>query len=487
MEPFEHTAHELHALLRTGEISSLEITGSIFRRIEEIEPDVNAYITLTKSLALKQAEEADKMIKRGDIRPFTGIPLGVKDLICLKGAPTTCGSRILNGYIPPYDATVIEKLRKQGAVFIGKTNMDEFAMGSSNETSYFGTTKNPWNLNHVPGGSSGGSAAATAARECIASLGSDTGGSIRQPASHCGIVGLKPTYGRVSRYGLIAFASSLDQIGPMTLDIRDCALLLGAISGHDPLDATSVPVDVPDYADALGMDLEAIRVGIPTEYFGKGIDKDVKNSVRKAVNDLETMGAHMVEINLPHTEYAVSVYYIIAPAEASSNLARYDGIRYGFRADERDDLLEMYLKTRTEGFGPEVVRRIMLGTYALSVGYYEDYYEKASRVRSLIVDDFMRAFQRCDIILTPVTPTPAFRLGEKIDDPLTMYLTDMFTISANLAGIPAIALPYGISRKGLPIGIQIMGKYFDEQNILKVAFALEQEMHPWKGRLPLQE
>jgi aspartyl-tRNA(Asn)/glutamyl-tRNA(Gln) amidotransferase subunit A len=485
MEPYEYPAHHLHKLLKNGEVSSQEITESVFDRIEQVESKLNAFITLMKTTALEQAKEADKMIRRGTMGPLTGIPLGIKDIICLKGAPTTCGSRILRTYETPYDATVIEKLREAGAVFVGKTNMDEFAMGSSNETSYYGPTKNPWDLAYAPGGSSGGSAAATAARECIASLGSDTGGSIRQPASYCGIVGLKPTYGRVSRYGLVAFASSLDQIGPMTSDVRDCAQLLQLISGYDPHDSTSVPKAVPDFVAALGREIKGLKIGLPKEYFGEGLDQDVRKSVNRAAQDLESLGAKIVEVSLPHTEYVVAIYYIIAPAEASSNLARYDGVRYGFRAEESHDLVEMFSKTRTEGFGPEVNRRIMLGTYALSAGYYEAYYKKASQVRTLLLKDFEEAFEICDLLLTPVAPRPAFKIGEKIDDPLTMYLTDIFTISANLAGIPGISLPYGMSVNGLPIGIQLLGNYFEEETILRVAFALEQCRSGWEGKPPL--
>jgi aspartyl-tRNA(Asn)/glutamyl-tRNA(Gln) amidotransferase subunit A len=485
MEPCEYPAHHLHKLLKNGEVSSQEITESVFDRIEQVESKLNAFITLMKTTALEQAKEADQMIRRGTMGPLTGIPLGIKDIICLKGAPTTCGSRILRTYETPYDATVIEKLREAGAVFVGKTNMDEFAMGSSNETSYYGPTKNPWDLAYAPGGSSGGSAAATAARECIASLGSDTGGSIRQPASYCGIVGLKPTYGRVSRYGLVAFASSLDQIGPMTSDVRDCAQLLQLISGYDPHDSTSVPKAVPDFVAALGREIKGLKIGLPKEYFGEGLDQDVRKSVNRAAQDLESLGAKIVEVSLPHTEYVVAIYYIIAPAEASSNLARYDGVRYGFRAEESHDLVEMFSKTRTEGFGPEVNRRIMLGTYALSAGYYEAYYKKASQVRTLLLKDFEEAFEICDLLLTPVAPTPAFKIGEKIDDPLTMYLTDIFTISANLAGIPGISLPYGMSVNGLPIGIQLLGNYFEEETILRGAFALEQCRSGWEGKPPL--
>jgi aspartyl-tRNA(Asn)/glutamyl-tRNA(Gln) amidotransferase subunit A len=485
MEMYQYPAHHLHQLLRNGEVSSEEITESVFHRIDQIESKVNAFIALMKTSAVGQARKADQMISRGEMGAFTGIPLGIKDGICLKGAPTTCGSNMLRSYRSPYDATVIEKLRGIGAVFVGKTNMDEFAMGSSNETSCFGPTKNPWNLAYVPGGSSGGSAAATAARECVASLGSDTGGSIRQPASHCGVVGLKPTYGRVSRYGLVAFASSLDQIGPMANDVRDCALLLQVISGHDPNDSTSVDREVPDYGASLGKDINGLRVGLPKEYFGNGLDPDVRQTINEAARDLTALGAQTMEVSLPHTEHGVAVYYIIAPAEASSNLARFDGVRYGLRAQEDYDLIGMLSKTRAEGFGPEVIRRIMLGTFALSEGYYDAYYKKASQVRTLLIRDFREAFKTCDILLTPVAPTPAFRIREKTEDPLTMYLSDIFTLSASLAGIPGISLPYGLSRKGLPIGVQLLGNYFDEEAILKAAFALEQQRSGWEGKLPV--
>ena len=484
MALYQYPAHHLHQLLKHGEVSSEEITQSAFHHIDKVESELNALISIMKRSALKQAKAADQMVRRGEIGWFTGIPLGVKDMICLKGAPTTCGSNILRNFTSAYDATVIEKLREGGAVFAGKTNMDEFAMGSSNETSCFGPTRNPWNLAYIPGGSSGGSAAATAARECIASLGSDTGGSIRQPASHCGIVGLKPTYGRVSRYGLVAFASSLDQIGPMAIDVRDCAILLQVISGYDPMDSTSVPREVPDYAASLGKEITGLRIGLPKEYFGEGLDQDVRKTINRALGDLESLGAHIVEVSLPHTEYVIAAYYIIAPAEASSNLARYDGVRYGLRSQGSHDILDMFSMTRGEGFGPEVIRRIMLGTFTLSAGYYDAYYKKASQVRALVIDDFKKAFEICDILLTPVAPTPAFGIGEKRDDPLAMYLTDIFTISANLAGIPGISLPYGMSRQGLPIGIQLLGSYFEEETLLKAAFALEQWKSDWKGKLP---
>jgi len=479
MKLYQHSIHKLHKLLKSKDINSLELTKSVLQHIEEVEPHLNAFITVMKETALEQAKEADKRIASGNISALTGIPLGIKDLICIKGASTTCASKILKNFISPYDATVIEKLRQEGAIFIGKLNMDEFAMGSSTETSYFGPTKNPWNLDYIPGGSSGGSAAATAAGECIASLGSDTGGSIRQPASHCGIVGLKPTYGRVSRYGLVAFASSLDQIGPMTRDVRDCSILLEAISGYDRHDSTSVLKDVPHFSDSLGEEIKGLRIGIPQEYFGKGLDPDIQTTIDRAIRDLESLGARVEEISLPHTEYVVAVYYIIAPAEASSNLARYDGVKYGYRTENSSNLAEMLNKTRTEGFGKEVIRRIMLGTYSLSAGYYDAYYKKASQVRTLLINDFKEAFDKCDILLTPISPIPPFKIGEKIKDPLTMYLTDIYTIAANLSGIPGLSLPYGKSKAGLPIGIQFLGNYFDEETLLKTAFMLEQEKSNW--------
>jgi aspartyl-tRNA(Asn)/glutamyl-tRNA(Gln) amidotransferase subunit A len=473
MQLYQMTAHQLHEMLLEKEITSREITESALRRIEEVEGRVHAYITRTPELALEQAKAADKRIREGEAGPLTGIPLAIKDVICTRGIRTTCGSRILENFIPPYDATVTEKLKAAGAVFLGKANMDEFAMGSSTENSYFGPTRNPWDLERIPGGSSGGSAAAVAADECIGSLGSDTGGSIRQPAACCGVVGMKPTYGRVSRYGLVAFASSLDQIGPFSKDIRDTALLLNVISGHEPRDSTSVPLPVPDYTKALVDEVKGMVLGIPRETSGAGVDPEVAASVQKAVGTLEKLGARTVEISLPHSEYALAVYYIIAPCEASSNLARYDGVKYGFRAKGVQDLLDMYRETRWQGFGAEVKRRIMLGTYALSAGYYDAYYLKASRVRTLIRDDFERAFGKCDVIVTPTAPTPAFKIGEKVDDPLQMYLSDIFTIPCNLAGLPGLSLPCGFTRGGLPIGLQILGNHFQEEKILRVAYTFE--------------
>jgi aspartyl-tRNA(Asn)/glutamyl-tRNA(Gln) amidotransferase subunit A len=474
MEFCQLTAHQLHEMLWRKEVTSREVTESVLRRIEKVEERIHAYITPRPESARQQAALADARFQKGEAGPLTGIPLAIKDVICTQGVRTTCGSHILENFIPSYDATVIEKLKAAGAVFVGKTNMDEFAMGSSTENSFFGPTHNPWDLSRIPGGSSGGSAAAVAADECIASLGSDTGGSIRQPAACCGVVGLKPTYGRVSRYGLVAFASSLDQIGPFGKDVRDTALLLNVISGHDPRDSTSVDTPVPDYTQALIDDVRSMVLGVPREYFIEGIDPEVASAVRQAITTLEKLGAKTVEVSLPHSEYALAVYYIIAPAEASSNLARYDGVKYGFRVKGIRDLLEMYRETRSQGFGAEVKRRIMLGTYALSAGYYEAYYRKASQVRTLIREDFQKVFSQCDVLLMPTTPTPAFQLGEKVDDPLQMYLSDIFTIPCNLAGLPGLSLPCGFSQQGLPIGLQILANHFQEEKIFRVAYTYEQ-------------
>ena len=466
----------------SGEVTSSGIVTSVFKRIDAVEKDVHAYITLMKDYAFEEASKADKDIKAGKVKPLTGIPVALKDIVCMKGFLTTCGSHILHNYVPPYDATVVEKLKDSGAVFTGKTNMDEFAMGSSTETSYFGITRNPWDLDRIPGGSSGGSAAAVAADLCIASIGSDTGGSIRQPAALCGVVGMKPTYGRVSRYGLIAFASSLEQIGPFTKDVEDCAIMMNALAGYDPRESTSVPMDVPDYREFLSRGIEGWRVGIPKEYFIEGIDPKVEESVRKAIAVIEGLGAKCIEMSLPHTEYCLAVYYIIAPAEASSNLARYDGVKYGFRSQESRDLLDMYKKTRSAGFGAEVKRRIMIGTYALSSGYYDAYYKKASQVRALIKRDFEEAFKQYDVILTPTSPTPAFKIGEKTEDPLQMYLSDIFTISANLAGIPGISVPCGFTREGLPIGVQFLAGHFEEGKLIQISSAFEKHANLEKRR-----
>ena len=475
--------HALTDLLAAKKVTPLELTQAVFSRIDAVDEKIGAYITLNREEALAQAEEAGRQLGRGEGGPLCGIPLSIKDVICTKGLRTTAGSKILEPFVPPYNATVIDKLRGAGAVIIGKTGMDEFAMGSANENSVYGVPKNPWNREHICGGSSGGSAASVAADECIASLGSDTGGSIRQPASHCGIVGLKPTYGRVSRYGLLAFASSLDQIGPLTKDVTDCALMLQVISGYDPHDSTSVNQQVPDYGAALTDGLQGMTLGIPREYFGEGLDPEVAAAVQNGVEKLREAGAIVREVSLPHTEYGVAAYYIIAPAEASSNLARYDGVKYGMRDMDADSLLDMYKQTRSHGFGPEVKRRIIMGTYALSSGYYDAYYKKASQVRTLIVDDYRKAFAECDALLSPVTPTPAWKIGEKSHDPLSMYLSDVLTIPANLAGIPALSVPCAVSRAGLPIGLQIQAAHFQEEKLLRIGFNLEKRLE-MAGRKP---
>jgi len=470
----ELTIHELQNKLTQGETTSVEITEAVFDRIDRVEDKLNSFITLLKDSALERAGQADKTIKEGRGGPLTGIPVALKDLLCTKGVLTTCGSHILENFIPPYDATVVKKLQDAGAVFVGKTNMDEFAMGSSTETSYYGITRNPWDLSKIPGGSSGGSATAVAADQCIASLGSDTGGSIRQPASLCGVVGLKPTYGRVSRFGLVAFASSLDQIGPFTKDVEDAAIMMNAIAGYDPSDSTSVPAEVPDYTQCISRGVDGWTIGIPKEYFIEGIDPEVLVAVEKAIKVMEGLGATCVEISLPHTEYCVAIYYVIAPSEASSNLARYDGVRYGFRSTDNRELIDMYKMSRSAGFGDEVKRRIMIGTYSLSSGYYDAYYKKASQVRALLRNDFDEAFKTCDVIMTPVTPTPAFNIGEKMDDPLQMYLCDIFTISCNLAGVPGMSVPCGYAQSGLPLGVQFLAGHFEEGKLLQAASAYEQ-------------
>ena len=480
------TLCELQRKFTAGEVSAKEIARAYFLRIGQVEPKVKAYVTTQKEQAMVQAAAIDDSLKGWrKTQPMMAMPLAIKDNLCTEGVTTTCSSRMLQNFVPPYDATVIAKLRAQGYLLLGKTNLDEFAMGSSTENSAFGPSRNPWNLQCVPGGSSGGSAAAVAADECVAALGSDTGGSIRQPAAFCGVVGLKPTYGRVSRYGLIAFASSLDQIGPITKDVADAAFLLGVIAGHDPMDSTSADVPVPDYTKALKKkDLKKLKVGIPAEFFAEGLDPEVEQAVRAAIEELKSLGGEIKEIQLPRTDAAVAVYYVIATAEASSNLARFDGVKFGLRSKETKDLLELYTKTRQEGFGPEVKRRIMLGTYALSSGYYDAYYGKAQAVRTLIRQDFDAAFKEVDLIVTPVTPTPAFKLGEKSEDPLQMYLSDIFTISVNLAGLPAIALPCGFSRAGLPIGMQLIGRAFQEDTLLRAAYAYEQSTQ-WRAKRPM--
>ncbi len=477
------TIHEAHQLLKQGKVTSVELTALALNRIYDMERKVHACVTITEDIALRQAKEADNRIANGDIAPLTGIPALIKDIICTKGIRTTCGSKMLESFIPPYDATVIQKLKAQDAVIIGKANMDEFAMGSSTEYSAFSPTYNPWDLSRVPGGSSGGSAAAVAADEVLYALGSDTGGSIRQPAGFCNVIGLKPTYGRVSRFGLVAFASSLDQIGPLTKDVSDCALVMNAIAGYDARDSTSVSHPVPDYTLALIADLRGLRIGIPREYFVEGMQNEVRLALEKAVEKLGDLGAEIDwEVSLPHTKYALAAYYILAPSEASANLARYDGVKYGFREQNASNVIEATEKTRQFGFGPEVKRRIMLGTYALSAGYYDAYYLKAQKVRSLIKKEFDQAFQKYDALVTPTSPATAFRIGEKLDDPLQMYLTDVCTLPINIAGIPAISIPAGFAH-GLPIGMQIMGKPFSEETLLRIAFAYEQATD-WHKKRP---
>ncbi|ABZ85532.1 aspartyl/glutamyl-tRNA(asn/gln) amidotransferase, a subunit [Heliomicrobium modesticaldum Ice1] len=474
MKLYTKTAHELHDLLVRKEVSATEIVKTQADRMQALEPKIRAFVTLTVDKALEQAARVDAKIAAGEaIGPLEGIPMAIKDNMCTDGVRTTCSSKILNNFVPPYDATVVTKLKEAGAVMMGKTNLDEFAMGSSTENSGFFATCNPWDIERVPGGSSGGSAASVAAGQAVFSLGSDTGGSIRQPAAFCGVVGLKPTYGAVSRFGLIAFASSLDQIGPFTRDVRDCAHVMNAIAGHDAKDSTSAPVDYPDYTSLLGKPIKGWRVGLPKEYFGDGMDPEVKEVIEKAVKTIEDLGAEVAECSLPHTEYALPVYYLIAPAEASSNLARYDGVRYGYRSESADDLITMFKKTRAEGFGDEVKRRIMLGTYALSSGYYDAYYLKALKVRTLIKNDFDQAFEKFDVILSPTTPTVAFKFGDRTDNPLQMYLSDIYTLSVNLAGIPGLSINAGFA-KGMPVGLQIIGKPFDEARLLQIAYAYEE-------------
>ncbi|HFQ80762.1 MAG TPA: Asp-tRNA(Asn)/Glu-tRNA(Gln) amidotransferase subunit GatA [Desulfobacterales bacterium] len=474
MELFEQTIHQLRELLDRGEISAVELTKNILARMDAVEGRITAYITETRDEALAQAARADEMLAAGSGAALTGIPLAIKDVLCTKGVRTTCGSKILESFVPPYDAAVISRIKAEGAVLLGKVSMDEFAMGSSNETCPYCVPHNPWNTAHICGGSSGGSAAAVAAGEAVASLGSDTGGSVRQPASHCGVVGLKPTYGRVSRFGLLAFASSLDQVGPLTRDVRDSALMLNVIAGYDPRDSTSIRQAVPDYTLALRDGLQGVKIGIPSEYFASGLAPEVEEAVNKGIKLLTEAGAEAVEVSLPHTEYGVAAYYIIAPAEASSNLARYDGVKYGYRDMDAESLAEMYMNSRSQGFGPEVKRRILIGTYALSSGYYDAYYKKASQVRTLIMDDYRRAFAECDLLVSPVTPAPAWELGARMDDPLSMYLSDVLTICTNLAGLPGISVPCGFSPAGLPIGFQIQAPHFQEERLFRAAYNLEQ-------------
>jgi aspartyl-tRNA(Asn)/glutamyl-tRNA(Gln) amidotransferase subunit A len=474
MDLTDLTLHDLQGLLTSRKVSSAELTKSYLERIAAVDNTINAYIRVVGQEALQAATKADKRLQAGKGAPLTGIPLALKDIFITENIETTCASKILSGFIPPYDGTAVKRLKAQDAVILGKLNMDEFAMGSSSENSAFGPVKNPWNHACVAGGSSGGSAACVAARMAAATLGTDTGGSIRQPASHCGVVGLKPTYGRVSRYGVIAFASSLDQVGPLARNVEDCAILLGTVAGYDPLDSTCVDVPLPDYPTEIKKDIKGLKIGLPREYFSKGLDPDVAAAMEKACAVYRDLGAETVDLSLPHTDYAVACYYLIATAEASSNLARYDGIRFGRRIDPGAGLGEMYRQSRAAGFGKEVKRRIMLGTYALSSGYYDAYYLKAQKVRTLIRRDFNDAFEKVDVLLTPVAPGPAFRLGEKTADPLQMYLSDIFTISVNLAGTCGLSLPCGQSRAGLPIGLQLIGRPFGEETILRAGHAFEQ-------------
>lgn len=461
----------------------MELTKATLERIAGIEDKIHAYVTITEDIALRQAEEADDCIRSGNITPLTGVPVLIKDVICTKGIRTTCSSRMLENFIPPYDATVVKKLKAQKTVILGKGNMDEFAMGSSTEHSAFFPTYNPWDLSRVPGGSSGGPAAAVVSNEAIYAIGSDTGGSIRQPAGFCSVVGLKPTYGRVSRFGLVAFASSLDQIGPIAKDVTDCALVMNAIAGYDPMDSTSVSFPVPDYTSCLNRDLKGLRIGIPKEYFVEGMQEGVKSALEAAIKKLKELGAEIDrEVSLPSTKYALAAYYIVAPSEASANLARYDGVKYGFSEQKASSVIEAMERTRQLGFGSEVKRRIMLGTYALSAGYYDAYYLKAQKVRTLIKQEFEQAFEKYDALVTPTSPTVAFKLGEKLEDPMQMYLSDVCTLPINIAGVPAISIPAGFAH-GLPIGMQIMGKPFNEETMLRIAFAYEQATE-WHNREP---
>ncbi|MCF6265878.1 MAG: Asp-tRNA(Asn)/Glu-tRNA(Gln) amidotransferase subunit GatA [Desulfuromusa sp.] len=477
------TIQEIHQKLRSGELTSVKLTQDCLERIKATDGRLNAFITVCEDEALTAAAVADQQLAAGHEKLLTGIPVAVKDIFNTLDVRTTCASKILDNYVSPYDATTVTKLREQGAVIVGKLNMDEFAMGSSGENSAAGVVHNPWDTERVPGGSSSGSAAAVAAGQVVATLGTDTGGSVRQPASHCGVVGFKPTYGRVSRYGVVAFASSLDQVGPIAGNVEDCALMLGVIAGYDPADSTSVDCPVPDYLKNLKTGVAGKKIGLPKEYFIAGLDPDIKKAVDAAIATYRKLGAEIIEVSLPHTDYSVACYYLIAMAEASSNLARYDGVRFGMRQDTGEGLIGMYQQTRTAGFGDEVKRRIMLGTYALSSGYYDAYYLKAQKVRTLIREDFRTVFEQVDLLLTPVAPTPAFKIGKMVDDPLQMYLSDIFTIPTNLAGTCAMSLPCGFSGEGLPIGLQLIGKPFAEAEILQAAYAFEQATD-WSDRAP---
>ena len=473
----ELTVHELQQKLESKELTIKEIMESYCERINEKEPEVEAFVTTYLEEAKAEAQKVQEKLDNGeDLGEYAGIPIGIKDNLCMKGTKTTCSSKMLENFVSPYDATVIEKLKDENIISLGKLNMDEFAMGSSTESSYFKKTKNPWNLNKVPGGSSGGSAAAVAANMVPWALGSDTGGSIRQPASLCGVVGLKPTYGLVSRYGLVAFASSLDQIGPITKDVRDSAMLLSLIAGHDEKDTTSEEIEKKDYTKALKNDVKGLKIGVPKEFFGEGINEEVKKELTKAIETYKELGAEVEEFSLDVAKYALATYYIIACAEASSNLGRFDGIRYGYRTPEYSNLKEIYKKSRSEGFGPEVKRRIILGTYVLSSGYYDAYYKKAQQVRTLVSNEFSKAFEKYDVILTPTSPVTAFNIGEKSNNPLEMYLADICTVSINIAGVPAISIPCGVDSEGMPVGMQLIGNKFEEEKILNAAYTFEQKV-----------
>ncbi len=478
----ELSLSELADLLARGDVSSRELTQTFLDRIARLDGQINSFITVTATQALAQAERADARRAAGEAGPLTGLPIAHKDLFCTEGVKTSCGSKMLDNFIAPYDATVVERLAAAGTVMLGKTNMDEFAMGSSNENSYYGPVKNPWDLSRVPGGSSGGSAAAVAAGLVAAATGTDTGGSVRQPASHTGITGLKPTYGRVSRWGMVAFASSLDQAGVFARSAEDCALMLGAMAGFDPRDSTSAQAAVPDYRAALTGDVKGLRIGVPREYFGDGLDGAVRQTIERALAKLEAAGADLIDISLPNTHLAVPAYYVVAPAEASSNLARYDGVRFGHRCEQPRDLLDLYTRSRAEGFGAEVKRRIMVGTYTLSAGYYDAYYRKAQQIRRLVRDEFREAFQSVDVIAGPTSPTVAFPIGEKSDDPVAMYLTDIYTVAVNLAGLPGLSVPAGFA-EGMPVGLQFIGDAFAEHKVLAAGHAYQQ-LTDWHRRRP---
>jgi len=476
------TLAELSAMLEAGDVSSVELTKNFLERIKTYDKQLNSFVTVSETLALQQATAADEQRKAGKATPLTGIPIAHKDIFCTDGIKTTCGSKMLDNFISPYDATVVEKMKQAGIVMLGKTNMDEFAMGSSNETSFYGAVKNPWNTDTVPGGSSGGSAASVAARLAPAATGTDTGGSIRQPAALCGISGLKPTYGRVSRYGMIAFASSLDQAGPMAQTAEDCALLLNAMAGFDEKDSTCIDKAVPDYSADLNQDLKGLKIGLPKEYFGEGLDADVAKIINAAIEKLKSLGAEIIDISLPNSHLSVPVYYVVAPAECSSNLSRFDGVRFGYRCEAPKDLDDLYKRSRGEGFGEEVKRRIMVGAYVLSAGYYDAFYIKAQKLRRMISDDFTQAFKKVDVILGPTAPSTAFNIGEKTDDPVSMYLSDIYTIATNLAGLPGMSIPAGFSNN-MPVGLQIIGNAFDESRILNVAHQYQQHTD-WHKQIP---